>query len=429
MHRETLEHCPLLPVRPKQADGEAVLSWLVRLAHANGCSLPILVNRLGFLNLGAAIGRFHSRDAKRNVAPSLLEALFIATGSARQTSSNAAWTGSALWLFELPLSPTAKRTIYRIPSNPRSPQTQYCPTCLIEYDFSHSLQWKLSFCTICPKHHRLLRSSCPHCLQGIDLWLMLSDWPRIPSLRFCANCGQDICYEMLTQPRFSAEQIGCLSRHQALNMALLNRRFQTNRAPFQVYSDTLEVFVRILSGWQNELPETFMPFVLWSAHHADLDRLFLHAEAKLSPGLQIRSTTDRAAIMLMVASILDPRSFDEAYAALKRLGLLLQSKKLLRKTTKIAQAKISAPNSGRLRCSAAVPRSCLQLQKARDVLPVNHRGHNRSTLSERLTKLTAAAQTVDKLLADRDPYENEDFDDGSRRSRRVLWERLVVRSD
>jgi len=428
LKRSLIRDCHLLPVRPKQWQGEPIPSWLLRISHANGCSLRTLLYHLGFRTVDVLAGGHPRGLDLEDLSPDLLEALHVAVGALPNSSKTPkSWVGSAVWLFELPIKQERdNRTQFRSPCKCLSTQSQYCPSCLAEYDFSHSFQWKLSFCTVCPTHQRILRSSCPHCFCGVDFRVTSHQASKTESFRFCTNCKQDLCLEEATLGSLSNEQIGCLIRHQALNVALLNRRFQSDRSPSQVYSDAVESLIRIFCRWQIRLPVSFMPFMRWSAYQAGIDLIYPHAKSMTSDAsLQIRSAPERARVMLMVASILNRQNFDTACADLKELEVLLKSRKLLNKKGKLASPGICVYDSSIWQWSAAIPRRCLQLQTARDVLPLNRRGHNRSALSKRLSVLTTAARKVEKLLADRDPYERDENDNGYR-SRQVLWDSLAI---
>ncbi|WP_072167966.1 TniQ family protein [Stenotrophomonas maltophilia] len=61
----------------------------------------------------------------------------------------------------------------------------FCPDCLGEYG-GFLRQWRLSFWTVCPFHHRLLMDACPHC--GAVVQPHRQDF----DLRLCWSCSGDL---------------------------------------------------------------------------------------------------------------------------------------------------------------------------------------------------------------------------------------------
>ncbi|MFI8615972.1 TniQ family protein [Acidovorax sp. NPDC077693] len=185
----------LWPNHLKPLQDELASSWLVRLAHAHGYKSEQLCRIL----LGRARPMWN-RDVDRQLSEELREALRNVTAiSAEQldllgltayqgiVSEQVNANGNSRWI--LPLGVWHRKR--------RMSSLMCCPMCLatdaVPY-FRRS--WRLSFVTVCTKHHVDLIDECPACCSPITPHRVdvgkVGLIPRKNTLVKCASCGYDL---------------------------------------------------------------------------------------------------------------------------------------------------------------------------------------------------------------------------------------------
>lgn len=131
-----------LPLRIDLGDGEALDSWLLRLAHRNGMSLRWLTTALGF---GDRLTVWRNYALTWKLPPELLRRIETQTGLPA-----AALDTAVLDQFD------------RLGWRP-VPGSRFCPPCLRELEGRWPIRWQLPYTFACPTHHTLLAVLCPAC--------------------------------------------------------------------------------------------------------------------------------------------------------------------------------------------------------------------------------------------------------------------------
>lgn len=156
----------LWPAHPRPLPGEALSSWLIRCAHANGMKAQTFAVR----NFGHE-RQIWNRDIDRLAPDWLLQIMSERTGTPLvQVQKMTALlfegrffrakhaSGQLRWLLPLSLY---HRTF-------RNFGVQYCPQCLAEDAIPYfRLGWRLAFYTFCPTHQVLMHDRCHQCLQPV----------------------------------------------------------------------------------------------------------------------------------------------------------------------------------------------------------------------------------------------------------------------
>lgn len=156
----------LWPAHPHPLPGEALSSWLIRCAHANGMKAQTFAVR----NFGHE-RQIWNRDIDRLAPDWLLQIMSERTGTPLvQVQKMTALlfegrffrakhaSGQLRWLLPLRLY---HRTF-------RNFGVQYCPQCLAEDATPYfRLSWRLAFYTFCPKHQIMLHDRCHQCQQPV----------------------------------------------------------------------------------------------------------------------------------------------------------------------------------------------------------------------------------------------------------------------
>lgn len=133
-----------LPLRVLPSEGEALDSWLLRLAHRNGMSARWL---LGVLGLHDRIRVWHNHTLVRALPNDLLRRLEVQTGLEPHRLDQAVLDG-----YEpLGWKPTVG--------------SRYCAACLTENGGTWPIRWQLPYTFACLHHQRLLAGVCPACHQ------------------------------------------------------------------------------------------------------------------------------------------------------------------------------------------------------------------------------------------------------------------------
>lgn len=182
-----------LPVRPRRIEGEALGSFVERLARDLNMSLASLLERTGFI----ADDSFRAIPVGYGIASAdpPLEALAAAT---RQPAAEirrmllSHFDGIALDLSDV--DPSVPDSFRRIAVREWAyfSSTHVCPACVAENDGALLLRWRLPWSFACARHELLLVDTCSHC--GYDTGSGRRDGrtapafiTRIPTPGFCSN--------------------------------------------------------------------------------------------------------------------------------------------------------------------------------------------------------------------------------------------------
>ncbi|MCX9439958.1 TniQ family protein [Vibrio cholerae] len=154
------------PAHPRPLPGEALSSWFIRCAHANGMKAQTFAVR----NFGHQ-RQLWNRDIDRFAPDWLLQTMSDRTG----TPLTQVKKMTAL-LFEGRLFQSKNlsgQLRWWLPLNMyhrtyRNFGIQYCPQCLAEDAIPYfRLGWRLAFYTFCPKHQIMLHVRCHQCLKPV----------------------------------------------------------------------------------------------------------------------------------------------------------------------------------------------------------------------------------------------------------------------
>lgn len=174
------------PARIKPLENETLSSWLVRASLANFSSPS------GVTNYIWPDWRAWTRDIDRQLSPERFKALkqvstlsegeinnMLLEPLAQQISQHGKLSSSSAWRWVVQRSTRNRNTV-------RS--TQFCADCLRE-DVTPYLRrhWRLSFITVCTRHHVNLLDSCPHCGASVEVHKITRG-----KLRQCAHCRWDM---------------------------------------------------------------------------------------------------------------------------------------------------------------------------------------------------------------------------------------------
>ncbi|MER6590336.1 TniQ family protein [Micromonospora purpureochromogenes] len=164
-----------LPLRVKLADGEAIDSWLFRLAHRNGMPFLQLAPTLGF---GDRLRVWHNYALTWQLPESLLRRIETQTG----------------------LPPAALETAVLDQFNALGwkpiPGSRYCPACLSETGGRWPIRWQLPYTFVCLAHRCMLAGLCPACQRTprsrISEWSGLASPTRCTLARHGKPCDADL---------------------------------------------------------------------------------------------------------------------------------------------------------------------------------------------------------------------------------------------
>ena len=170
-----------LPLRVQPGDGEALDSWLLRLAHRNGISARWL---LGVLGLNERIRVWHNHTLVRGLPYELLRRLEVQTGLNPHRLDQAVLDRYE----ELGWKPTVG--------------SRYCAACLTDTGGAWPIRWQLPYTFACLQHQCLLAGVCPACHQTPHS--SLSDQSGLLPLHQCTirpHKGGGVCgAELRTHP-------------------------------------------------------------------------------------------------------------------------------------------------------------------------------------------------------------------------------------
>src|SRR6202165_5026101 len=179
-------------VRIKPKPDEILLSWLVRLAWANGLKVESFAHAL---TSGSLLLR---TDIDRTLPAALAEKLSCLTGLQAETIIGMTLAGYSGYLFEvLPKNGQARwiMPIGKFGFKRRLFGQQFCRQCLREdrapYFRKH---WRLASSVICVQHSSYLHDRCPKCKSAVSFHE--ADFGRSPppreAMAYCVRCGFDL---------------------------------------------------------------------------------------------------------------------------------------------------------------------------------------------------------------------------------------------
>ena len=285
----------------KLLHGEPASSWLLRIAHSNGLSVQSLLQGLGLKRKDAfprgAIGRAQRRSHQRS---SWQPCRVLRAPNRSKLRSN---VGTDPLLGYSKFREPRERFSRKLqPLGPTCTEQQYCPEC------------SPAMISAAPSSEAFLLYSLSD--SRTLAALSLSALPRTGRLRPAATRVHfKPFFAVLRQVQerfvlsealhpFSPEQVTRLATHQALNLKLLNHRFQTDHAPFQCYSEFVQAFIQLLSPWQTRQAEPHAYFIAWLMAQSGLTgKLAGRKLAPLTICPRVSASVTRAQVMLMIASL------------------------------------------------------------------------------------------------------------------------------
>jgi hypothetical protein len=192
----------MLPIHPRPQKDELLSSWLIRLSLSNGyCSHTFFKHVLGYDK------EIWTRDIDRSATKEFIALLSKETGQTIEQVNKLCLRSLVGYLFE-ELKENAK-SHWILPLGIRHRiythnGMQCCPVCLREKVVYFRLHWRLSFYTICEKHHCLLIDHCPNCNKPIDFRRHAigakREYPAIHNLRLCGYCLYDLSKASIVYP-------------------------------------------------------------------------------------------------------------------------------------------------------------------------------------------------------------------------------------
>jgi hypothetical protein len=181
---------PLWPVHPKPLVGEALSSWLLRIADGNGLDqrsfkryLPKAHGKSSDLDLIDDDAFFTAMAIWSAIPREHIAALGFAQDEGRVFIRNT--TGHPDWIIP-------RDRLGRWPEKRHVASQPYCPACLAsDVTPYYRKVWRYAFHPICPKHG-LLADNCPHCGHPFS-YLALGNASWNPygayALKHCTACG------------------------------------------------------------------------------------------------------------------------------------------------------------------------------------------------------------------------------------------------
>lgn len=157
----------MLPIHPHPISGELLSSWMTRLAIQNNFYLHEFYKTV----MGIESALF-TRDIDRLNVPGLVACLSKNTGLKEACIESCTLRSFSGILFESVNQNSHSRWILPQGIYHRTRKLkglQYCPHCLAEDSVRYfRASWRLSFVTICSKHHCLLLDTCLSCQASVD---------------------------------------------------------------------------------------------------------------------------------------------------------------------------------------------------------------------------------------------------------------------
>lgn len=182
------------PAHPQPISDELLSSWMVRLAHANGCKVHTFYS----MEFGRD-RQIWNRDIDRLAPDWLVEGLAIRTKISKDRVINISLRsydgvvyekhnaqGNTKWILPLGIYHRTRRR----------KGMQYCPVCLATDDIPYFRKhWRLAFYTECDIHGVLLRDACTKCMAPVIFHrteLGKRHLIKPLSISHCFNCGEHL---------------------------------------------------------------------------------------------------------------------------------------------------------------------------------------------------------------------------------------------
>ena len=156
----------LWPAHPAPYRDELLSSWLVRLAHANGCKVQTFCHLI-FKDNQEVWNRDIDRLApawllrtlsKRTSVPSRMIGKTTLRKFAGILYPDYRSSGHLNWIIPLQMQHRMRK----------GNSLQYCSLCLAEDEEPYyRTTWRLALQTFCPVHHTMMHECCPHCFAPI----------------------------------------------------------------------------------------------------------------------------------------------------------------------------------------------------------------------------------------------------------------------
>ncbi|WP_425273422.1 TniQ family protein [Pseudomonas morbosilactucae] len=175
---------PRWPLTPPILPDELFSSWLVRTAHAHGCSPNTLTSAVW------PRARAWACDVDRQLSEARIDALARVTGfSAQALAASTLWQPTRV-LHPNPMMRRMGNQPWVLPLGSRNQSHAggllCCPLCICGPVPHYLLQHRLAWHTACPRHRVLLVDRCPTCMSALQPARLRFDTP----LHLCHHCGQ-----------------------------------------------------------------------------------------------------------------------------------------------------------------------------------------------------------------------------------------------
>lgn len=222
-------------VRPRPRPGEAITSWLARIAHARG-KLPFQL--IQELSLGL---QFWNRDGDLCRSNALVTALSRRTGVAEEDVMTTT-LGSLEGVLDEQIDGVRQsfqiRPLGIYHRTRRAHGQQYCPACLAEDVPYFRLIWRLTLFPTCTRHGVVLRDECPSCAAPVV--------PHRAALTRCHECHGDLRAVIATEANASVLQLQ-RQGELVLGGAAVTWPGMTGMHPITFFAIQLHLLARLIS--------------------------------------------------------------------------------------------------------------------------------------------------------------------------------------
>ena len=187
----------LWPAHVHPLRDELLSSWLVRLAHANGCKVQT------FCHLALPQQEIWNRDIDRSAPLWLLKAMSRHTGTAPRIVHQTTLRKFEGWLFKQYRASGTINWIIALKQYHRQHlghSLQFCPRCLADDPEPYfRVSWRLGSYTFCPDHKIMMHDRCPSCSSPIAFHRQELGKPeqyQQIGMHVCFNCGFNLCHSL-----------------------------------------------------------------------------------------------------------------------------------------------------------------------------------------------------------------------------------------
>ena len=184
----------LWPAHVHPLRDELLSSWLVRLAHANGCKVQT------FCHLALPQQEIWNRDIDRSAPLWLLKAMSQHTGTAPRIVHQTTLRKFEGWLFKQYRASGTINWIIALKQYHRQHlghSLQFCPRCLADDSEPYfRVSWRLGLYTFCPEHKIMMHDRCPSCSSPIAFHRQELGKPKQyqqTGIHVCFKCGFNLC--------------------------------------------------------------------------------------------------------------------------------------------------------------------------------------------------------------------------------------------